>query len=116
MLYDSEERQMWLDSLNEGDYVAINYSSFGVNWVIKKIEKITPKRYITVDGNKYNSKGISTGESYHQKSLEPVTQEIKDHVLKRRLINQIEKVDLKNMSLEKLQAIYEVVKSEIETN
>jgi len=108
-----EERQKWLDNLKEGDLVAIDYGRYSSKWMIKAIDRITPKRIITVDGVKYNNQGISKRDSYYWTKLEPITQEIKDSIKKNKLVSKLDNINIADLSLEKLESIYEILKDEI---
>lgn len=110
-----DDNQEWLDSLKEGDMVALRiftYSNF--KYRIAKITRITPTRIIKVDGYEFNKNGKQRGRSTwgYNIYLEPITQDILDEVEKEKLFRRLNNIKFQELSLDKLRKISDVVDSE----
>lgn len=105
-------KQEWLDSLKEGDKVAIRSYGLGGGFSIRTITRITPKRIIKVGTYEYNSKGEQRGlERWDRGSdILPITQEILDYLEKTKLVREISNTKFSELSLEKLRGIAEAIR------
>ncbi|PLS18999.1 hypothetical protein CVD28_00940 [Bacillus sp. M6-12] len=107
--------QEWLDNLQVGDEVAMNVGSYGYSRYKKAtITKITPKRrFTTSNGMTFNPDGTEYGKKdtwSRRSNIEPVTQEISDHIEQTELLNVIEATKFKELSLEQLRGIHAILK------
>jgi len=112
-LYDPEYPQ-WLNSLKVGDIVAEHTSHYGDNtYSIVTIEKITKTGQIKVSGNdsKYkNGREMGNSGSWSiSRHIVPITDEIKESVERRKLLNFIEKTKWGEVTTEKLRKIKAVL-------
>lgn len=110
------ERKEWLKSLEKGDLVADKrYNGY---YSIFKIKKITSKGSIRLEtghllkdnGEYYKYEGWSSTSIY----IEPLTKEIKNTIAIREekisLINTIKNTDFKDLNIDKLRKIVQIIK------
>jgi hypothetical protein len=105
--------QEWLDSLVQGDKVALRYNGWGSDgYSIREITRITPKRIIKVGVLEYNSNGKQRGLGTWDRGADllQITQEILNHIEKSRLVKEISNTKFSELSLEKLREITELLK------
>lgn len=111
------ERQQWLNGLNVGDEVAVDYGRRG-GYHIGKITRITPTRRFTVEGkgctfgnDGWEMVGKSRGSwGYCRSKIQPVTDEIKQAIVRAEAISYINaylRVD--NLSTQQLLDILKVI-------
>ena len=109
----SEERNNWINSLKEGDKVAVRINNYGQGeyYVIKTIKRITPTGKIRLDDNElYNSNGYKSGDEYSNGTwIIPVTDKIMRNIKRRRLLYKVSNFDFKMLTLEKLENIIEII-------
>jgi len=111
MLVDQE----WLDSLKEGDKVAVDVGSYrSTFYKISNVVKITPTRMIkTSCGRTYNNDGRERGKSSTWDKttfLQPVTAEIEETVERYTLLHRIKETKFNDLSTEVLREIIKLVK------
>jgi hypothetical protein len=107
------ERQEWLDSLKEGDKVALRHNGYSTDsYLIREITRITPKRIIKVGNIEYNNKGQQRGRGTWDRGVDivPITQDILNRIEKSRLVSEISDINFKTVPLEKLRKIAEILK------
>jgi len=106
----------WLKTLKAGDKVAINLANFSSEkpvWLITKVKTITEDHKIRVDdksknGLLFNRYGVAqTGQ--WERRLQEVSPEILEYIEKEKLVKKIRKIELFDLSLEKLDNIVKVV-------
>lgn len=108
-----ENKQEWLDSLKEGDKVALKsfyHSSF--NYDIKEITKITPTRIIKVGGYEFNSDGRQRGRASawgRSIYLEPVKQDVLDMVERNKLCTKVKNTKFETLTLDQLRKIDQII-------
>lgn len=114
-----QSRQEWLESLKEGDVVAIRKGSFGYGYyVLHKIEKITKSRRFKLSGmgdTQFSNNGSEMGKKdtwSPRLSMEPVTQKILDEIRRKKILEEINRVDFKSMPLEMLEEVYSAIKKD----
>jgi hypothetical protein len=66
-----------LKDLKAGDQV---FMSQGDDYIVKTVEKITPKGFIKVDGRLFNQDGIERCSGYHWKKILPINDETMEKV------------------------------------
>lgn len=114
-MWNSKERQDWLDSLKAGDKIAIVSGSRGfLRYEIAEVEKITPARGIIRTSKKVSFKkdgwednSSKWGGRYH---IEPVTAEIKEWIRRDSIARALSRADFATMNLEKLEKVYAIIK------
>lgn len=98
----------WLESLQVGDEVVLN-RVFGGH-CIEKIEKITKTQIVTNNGRYRRSTGITVcGSIWHLSKIEPITEQIRDEVKKRRICAIFSKQNFAELSLDKLERIKAII-------
>lgn len=120
MLGYDEDRTKWLESLKEGDEVACDVGRYGnVDWRILQIKKITSTGKIRLNGLEdilfdKNGEGKSGGSGAWRQfyQISPITDYIKNWVLKRNLVLKLKDINLKELSIEQLQAIEKIINLE----
>jgi hypothetical protein len=108
--------QEWVDSLKEGDEVAVDIGSFSFpSVVILTVEKITPSRIIkTSNGYTFNKHGEERGNNdawSSKKRLMPITDVILEKIERKNLTSIIENVKASDLSLETLRDIVDILKT-----
>lgn len=102
-------RTEWLESLKVGDEVASDLV-LGVH-CIEKIEKITKTKIVTNKGRYRRRTGITVGGSiWHLSKIEPITEQIRDEVKKRRICAILSKQNFAELSLDKLERIQAIIR------
>lgn len=111
--------QEWLDSLKEGDEVALKtYTGWGraePNYKVTKVIKITPTRRIKVEayGNlQFDSKGRPFGSSMRDVKLMPYGQEVKNAIRKNNLIYILDQIKMNDLPLDKIERIAAIIKED----
>lgn len=107
--------QEWVDSLKEGDSVAIDVGGYRTtDYRITKIIKITPTRIIkTESGHTFKSDGRERGKTSswdRATHLEPVTPKIEEMVEMEELLSQIRNAKFDELPLDTLRKIGELLK------
>lgn len=106
---DKDKREGWLRELKVGDEVAIECGNYGYrDYYIKNIDKISPTGRITIKSTVYDHTGREMGKAgtwSKKNSLEPITQDIKDFVRRKELLEKVTKTKWDKISLEKLENI-----------
>lgn len=114
-----ENKQEWLDSLQIGDKVAMDIGSYGYSrYSIATITKVTPTRRITTsNGRVFNANGSEYGKGSNWGSgtyLEPVTNDIRERILRNKLISELKEINFEGLTTEQLLSIQSIVKKENE--
>jgi hypothetical protein len=104
----------WLQNLKEGDLVAIDIGRYtSVHYIVSAVKKVTPTGMIkTSCGRTYNNDGWERGKSSPWQVntyLQPATEEIKEQIEFRRLINIINDTNFEQMPISKLREVIEVI-------
>lgn len=86
-------------------------SSFGKKEMeILKIDRITPSGLAVIQGTKYNKDGYIRGRSqYNYNKIQPTTPEHRDMVKKQNLLIKISHKDFKELPLENLETIWNII-------
>jgi hypothetical protein len=103
-----EETQKFLDSLNEGDKVAVRvYGNHGTIHTVTKVTRITPTGIIkTADGNAFKGGQMRPQVAWDRtKYLFPVTQEILDEIKRRHLESKVSGLKTNTLTLDQLERI-----------
>jgi hypothetical protein len=112
-MMNKEEKQKWLDGLKLGDEVCYDIGQYRVvDYVIRTIDKITPTRRFVVGNLTFDSTGEERGSKgvwSHTKYLQPVTDEIRESVLRNSIMDKIKKFDFKTLDVEGLKIVSEVI-------
>jgi hypothetical protein len=107
-------RQKWLDSLVEGDEVAIETGAYGFReYAIVKIDRITPTRIFKIYNTSFDKNGEERGNRDRwtaTKSIEPVTEKILNSIQRKNLLRQVNEIDFSKLTIEQLESIVETVK------
>lgn len=107
-----DERQLWLDSLKEGDEVAYRTMWGNGEYRITKVTKRTPTGRIVCGGITWKSDGWSMGTSYSSPGeLVKVTEKIRHDVLKSHLVERFRNAKWHNVPLDTLVAMNELIQS-----
>lgn len=96
--------------MNVGDEVTV----FAGNQIqgIYRIDKVTPTGIIKIGNASYNPDGWRRGDnSWNLESIEPTTQEHRDFIKKRKMINFIDGTDFSGFTIDELSAIITVIKN-----
>jgi hypothetical protein len=101
------ETETWLDSLKVGDKVC--YESRWGGYEIDEIVKITPKKQIKTKKNKTFRNGYYRVDSWGSYRLEPVTEEVTNHLRLSELRSKISNTGFSKCSIEKLEEIAKVL-------
>lgn len=112
-----EKEKEWLASLKVGDEVC--YSSYRSNYTISKVKKITPTGQIVLENGNRFKEGVyrsGTGAWATLYRLKPVTEEIREKILRTKLINVIGDTNLHGLTLQQLKDIYTIIRKEGETD
>lgn len=109
-----KEMEEWLVNLKVGDEVAIKSGYYGeYRYRIGVIEKITPTRQIKLVGSNIRYKnGEMIGKKGvfdYRDNLVPISEEIKNILLKEKLVSKISKVKFNEFSTEKLQKVLAIL-------
>jgi len=105
-----DERQIWLDSLKEGDEVAYRCVYGNREYRITKVTKRTPTGRIVCDGITWKSDGRVLKFSYSSPGeLVKITEEIRNKVLKYTLVCRFHNVLWNNVPLDTLVAMNELI-------
>lgn len=113
------ERQEWLDSLQEGDEVAIPFKSTGVQcWHITTVSKITPTRRIRVDEGKreYSNKGEERRRDLGYSQIVPVMDHMREMMRRRRLVGFLSNTRFSDYTTECLEKLVGLIAQEKEQN
>jgi hypothetical protein len=104
--------QAWIDSLKVGDEVV--FSSRYRRYELVKITKITPTRKkIELSNNRVlGSDGYEKGDAWGAGSITPITQQILDSIKRKNLLMQIENFNFRELSIEKLEQVLIIMKTE----
>lgn len=106
-----DERQIWLDSLKEGDEVAYRTAWGNGEYRITKVTKRTPTGRIVCGTITWRSNGWSMGTSYSSPGeLVKITEEIRNKVLKYTLVCRFHNILWNNVPLDTLVAINKLLK------
>lgn len=104
-----DTRTGWLAELKVADLVIVDFNGK----YIRKIDKITPTGRMNVDSYVFNQQGIGMGFDYGAPRLEKYSvekhQEIKDFRAKINLGHELNQINFKGLSLEKLIKIKEII-------
>ena len=104
------ERDKWLKNLEVGDLVAINEGIYGTaNWTIKVIDSVSSNGFFTIGSKLYSPKGECKISDWYIIAAVPVTDEIREKMRRKIIINRLKDIDWDLISTDKLQDIYEVV-------
>lgn len=106
----SDERDLWLEGLKEGDPVVV-YGGFGMDTpFLYKVEKAS-KTQIIVKGSKYRrADGRAVhGDRWQRQRLDPFTPAVEEQIRRRRLLAVIEKTDWKTLTTPLLEDIVQRV-------
>jgi len=111
------KRTHWIASLKEGDKVAVKNGSIGFRYYeILEIIRITPTgRITTSDGTKFDNRGREMGKKDTWSislDIEPITEEVVESMRRRKILQAISSTNFKELSLESLDAIYEILNKE----
>jgi hypothetical protein len=110
---NNEERKQWLDNLKVGDEVCYRVGSISFkNYVIKTIDKITPTRRFKIDDLQFDSSGREMGNTdkwQTTKELLPVTDEVRNAILKDKILSKISGFNFKTLNIEELKQIYTII-------
>jgi len=116
---EKAEYQLWLNSLNVGDKVALeSYGGWArseAGYKIVEISRITPTRRIMAGGYTFTKDGKPYGKSYsgsRSSKLKPVTQEVHDAIKRKKLIYELHKVRIDSLTLDQLEAFDKIVNPE----
>lgn len=107
------EYKDWLKSLKPGDEVAIETITGG--YVLRKVSRLTKTQIVLDNCQKfYISSGllVGGGSNYRRISIIPVTAEIKETIERSKLIYNIKKSHLYDISIESLRQILSIIESE----
>jgi hypothetical protein len=108
---EEKERRVWLAGLKEGDMVVYDQSyTSKPDYVVVKIERITPSgRITTTGGQKWKSDGSRQIDSWRWFRLYPLTPDIEASIEREKRKAVIRKVNLDKLSDEDIKTIYEIV-------
>lgn len=104
---EQNELELWLNSLKVGDKVAIESRYYGdKTYEISKITKITKTRQMEVDdiSEKYKN-GVAPGSWGRSRRIVPITQDVKDYLEMKKLMNAIGSIKLNELNLDQLRQI-----------
>ena len=106
------EYKDWLKSLKPGDKFAIE--TITGSYVLRKVARLTKTQIVLDNSQKfYISSGLIVGGSfYHKTSIIPITAEIKETIERSKLIYNIKKSHLYDISIESLRQILSIIESE----
>lgn len=110
-----EQRAAWLELLTEGDEVAVvslRSESQRTRCVVRRIASVsTVQRQITVYGTAIRFDRQGRSHNGGDKILQPVTDDVRAHVRRTRLLMEIQNFDLQKAPIEVLEKIREVQRS-----
>ena len=106
------EYKDWLQSLKPGDDVAIDIITGG--YVLRKVSRLTKTQIVLDNSQKFyiSSGQLVGGSHYRSTSIIPVTAEIKEVIERSKLIYNIKKSHLYDISIESLRQILYIIESE----
>lgn len=111
----ADPRQAWLDSLKPGDKVVVEYSRYGTTnesiGLVEAIKTVRKKRLIALRGNgmEFNSTGVENKKRGAWDTLceiQPLTDERRERIERRRLIARIRAAAEKREHLEGFETKY----------
>ena len=109
---NGKEYDDWLASLEVGSKVAAMHSYYGsLSYEIVEVERITKTGQLHVSGYSNNFKN---GRELRERGdkLVPITEDIKESIKRRALLNGLNKLKLDELNTEKLEKIYAIVEGE----
>lgn len=100
--------QLWLDSLQEGDEVAIESRSYGIKYDIYKVNRITPSRIIKVGSWTFDKSGRQRGDTTWGRGvyIGPITENVKKHIRRRKILHELKTAKFDDLHLKHLEQIY----------
>lgn len=106
------EYKDWLQSLKPGDKFAIE--TITGSYVLRKVARLTKTQIVLDNSQKfYISSGLIVGGSHYRSTrIIPVTAEIKEVIERSKLIYNIKKSHLYDISIESLRQILSIIESE----
>ena len=106
------EYKDWLKSLKPGDKFAIE--TITGSYVLRKVARLTKTQIVLDNSQKfYISSGLLVGGSHYRSTrIIPVTAEIKEVIERSKLIYNIKKSHLYDISIESLRQILSIIESE----
>ena len=106
------EYKDWLKSLKPGDKFAIE--TITGSYVLRKVARLTKTQIVLDNSQKfYISSGLIVGGSHYRSTrIIPVTAEIKEVIERSKLIYNIKKSHLYDISIESLRQILSIIESE----
>ena len=110
-----EEIQKWMQELRVGDKVARVYESslLGNTYTIETVTKVTKTGQIKISNNEGKFKPqYDCGMNSKGRKIVPTTQKVLDSVEKETLINELNKLELKKLSVHKLREMFKIAKME----
>ncbi|HDR7786430.1 hypothetical protein PDN54_08095 [Bacillus cereus group sp. Bc252] len=112
MFDNKKEREEWIKTLKVGDEVAIRNGRFAhTQWSIYKIVKITPSgRFNLEQGTVINPDGSVRGNIYSY--IHEVTEEIRNHIWRRKAEIMVSKIDVKRISDEQIMMMLDIYKEQ----
>lgn len=103
---NNEERKQWLDNLKAGDEVCYINGGFGFkSYVIKTIDKITPTRRFKIGNIQFDNTGREMGNTDRwqpTKEIMPVTDEVRNDILRDMILSKISSFNFKTLDIERL--------------
>lgn len=111
----AEQRQQWLNGLQIGDEVAVDYGRINRTYMIGKINRITPTRRFTVDGKActFGNDGREMGRNGHwdiPSRMHPVTDEIREAIARHNALYHIKNLRFETLTTQQLLDVLKVIK------
>lgn len=114
----TEQYNEWLQTLKKGDEVAVkSRAGFGggSHYSIETVKNITKQGSVRLDDDNLYKNGEYTRKSnwsYDTYTLMPIDDEVKEWFKRRNLLYKLDKLNLKALTTEQLESIYNIVHSE----
>lgn len=113
---NKDKREGWLADVKVDEGIAIEFQQYSKSdYKIAKVKRITPTGMIVVGDYRFNPDGVyyTGGDWGNYFYLRQITDEIKTHILRKKIVNIISnnQMYLKNIPLEQLQTIYNMLLS-----
>lgn len=110
---NTQERQEWLDSLKEGDKVALNLSRHGGrSYEITEITRVTPNRQFRLKSNPtllFKKGGDCHPDRFYYYHVEPITEEIVQHINRKVYLSKAKSAILATLTTNQLKRIYDII-------
>ena len=109
------DNEKWIKTLKPGDKVAVKQNDYGtITYSIQTVKRVTPTGKVRLenDSTLYASDGRGRHDGGHSFDIVQLSDEIKESILKRRIVNKLKKVDFSAFELGKLRNVLKIIEGE----